>query len=87
MLKSFPVFDLASVEVLRGPQGTLFGRNTPAGVVKLDPAVARIELHRLWPDRILATYNTVNGEAAIGGPLGNGFSFRPRACSRAATTG
>ncbi len=39
MLKSFPVFDLASVEVLRGPQGTLFGRNTPAGVVKLNSAV------------------------------------------------
>ena len=38
MLKSFPVFDLQSVEVLRGPQGTLFGRNTPAGVVKIDSA-------------------------------------------------
>src|SRR5690349_12321881 len=37
ILKGYPAFDLAGVEVLRGPQGTLFGRNTPAGIVKLDP--------------------------------------------------
>jgi len=38
ILKGFPVFDLEGVEVLRGPQGTLFGRNTPAGLVKFDSA-------------------------------------------------
>src|SRR5687767_11203597 len=36
ILKGFPAFDLARVEVLRGPQGSLFGRNTPAGVVKFE---------------------------------------------------
>ncbi|SLJ91295.1 TonB-dependent receptor [Novosphingobium mathurense] len=34
-LKAFPIFDVADVEVLRGPQGTLFGRNAPAGVVQI----------------------------------------------------
>ncbi len=37
-LKGFPMFDLQSVEVLRGPQGTQFGRNTPGGVVKFNSA-------------------------------------------------
>ena len=34
VLKSFPMFDIEQVEVLKGPQGSLFGRNTPAGIVK-----------------------------------------------------
>ncbi len=36
ILKAFPIFDVDSVEVLRGPQGSLFGRNTTAGVVKFN---------------------------------------------------
>jgi hypothetical protein len=36
VLKSSPIYDLDQVEVLRGPQGTLFGRNTTAGIVKFD---------------------------------------------------
>jgi iron complex outermembrane recepter protein len=43
-LKSFPLFDLEQAEVIRGPQGTLFGRNTTAGIVKFDtkkPTMAR----------------------------------------------
>lgn len=36
VLRSIPVFDVQRIEVLRGPQGTLFGRNTNAGLVKID---------------------------------------------------
>jgi iron complex outermembrane receptor protein len=38
ILKGFPMFDLEGIEVLRGPQGTQYGRNSPAGVVKFNSA-------------------------------------------------
>ncbi len=75
LLKSFPVFDVANVQVLRGPQGTLFGRNTPAGVVKIESAKPGGPLNG-YGSVSYGTYNSVNAEAAIGGDIGGGFSAR-----------
>ena len=68
LLKGFPAFDLGRIEVLRGPQGTLFGRNTPAGAVKFESArpTQRLEGYgRVSYGR----FNSANFEGAVSGPL------------------
>ena len=68
LLKGFPAFDLDRIEVLRGPQGTIFGRNTPAGTVKFESARPTQTLEgygRLSYGR----FNSTNFEGAVSGPL------------------
>ncbi|MHB8911235.1 MAG: TonB-dependent receptor [Lysobacter sp.] len=75
LLKGFPVFDIENVELLRGPQGTLFGRNTPAGVVKFESAKPTRALEG-YGQLGYGTYGTTNFEGAISGPLGANWSAR-----------
>jgi iron complex outermembrane receptor protein len=75
ILKGFPIFDLDQIEVLRGPQGTLFGRNTPGGVVKFD-SVGPAPDFGGYVNISEATYNTANIEGTLNMPLGEGWSAR-----------
>ncbi|WP_309092957.1 TonB-dependent receptor domain-containing protein [Phenylobacterium sp.] len=68
VLKGFPLFDIDQVEVLKGPQGTLFGRNTPAGVLKFDSAKPTQTLEG-YGRASYATFDTINLEGAVSGPI------------------
>ncbi len=68
ILKGFPIFDLDRVEVLRGPQGTLFGRNTPAGIVKFESRKPTFETDG-FARVSYGRFDTVQFEGAVGGPL------------------
>ena len=68
VLKAFPLFDMASVEVIRGPQGTLFGRNTTAGIVKIDSRRPTEETEG-YANASAGNYGTYNLEGAIGGTI------------------
>ena len=75
ILKSFPLFDIAQVEVIRGPQGTLFGRNTTAGIIKFD-SVKPSDDFDAYAKLGMGNLGTVNVEAAVGGGLAEDLSGR-----------
>jgi iron complex outermembrane receptor protein len=75
IVKGKPIFDVERVEVLRGPQGSLFGRNTPAGIVKFDtrrPTKERDGYARVS----YGTYDNVDFQGAVGGGLTDTLSAR-----------
>jgi iron complex outermembrane receptor protein len=75
VLKGMPVWDMERVEVLRGPQGTLFGRNTPAGIVKFD-SVKPSQDRDAFLRASYGTFGTVDLKGAWGGPLTDTVSAR-----------
>ena len=75
ILKGFPVFDLEMVEMFRGPQGTLFGRNTPAGVIKFN-SVRPSRDGGGYVRASFGTHSSINVEGAVGGALGENWAMR-----------
>ena len=69
ILKGFPIFDTELIEVLRGPQGTLFGRNTPAGVVHVRSRKPTQDFGGYG--KLSITQDDRNFEGAIGGGSGH----------------
>lgn len=74
-----PFLDIASVEVLRGPQGTLFGKNTAAGALIIRTADPTDDL-TYGVDVMASQYSTTGGQSEVSGfvsgPLGENVSAR-----------
>ena len=69
------MFDLQNVQVLKGPQGTLFGRNTTGGAILLVPQkpIDRLEG---YIEGTYGSYNTRRVQAVLNVPLGDTFKMR-----------
>jgi iron complex outermembrane receptor protein len=68
-------FDMKRVEVLRGPQGTLYGRNATAGLVHFvtNPPTETVEG---YGELTLGSFSQRRFEGALGGPLGDNVRGR-----------
>jgi len=66
--QTFQTFDLARVEVLKGPQGTLYGRNTTGGAIDYVTNKPTDEFSAS-EDVQYGSWNTVNSQTIINGQL------------------
>ena len=67
----FDFFDIQQIEILRGPQGTLFGRNTIGGVINITRTRPTLE----WGGKFEASYgrfDTLATRAVVNVPLVEG---------------
>ena len=71
---NFAFYNVSKIEVLRGPQGTLYGRNTLGGLIKVytdDPA----NQQALSLNTEYGNYNQLKSVLHYNQPLGNKFSL------------
>ncbi|QOV95584.1 TonB-dependent receptor [Novosphingobium sp. ES2-1] len=69
-------YDLDRVEVLRGPQGTLYGRNSVGGIVNVvskNPVLDKVEGYVGLEG---GNYSLIHGEGALNVPLGDKVAIR-----------
>lgn len=73
---AFELFGVDSIQVLRGPQGTLFGRNVTGGVIVVDSGRPSFDRSKLDLQFSGGSYDTVAVDALADVPLASSTSVR-----------
>jgi iron complex outermembrane receptor protein len=69
-------FDLDRVEVLKGPQGTLYGRNASGGAINIITGKPRLGERSGHVEMEAGNYDLMRGEAAVNLPIGETLALR-----------
>ena len=69
-------FDLERIEVLRGPQGTLFGRNATSGVVNIITAKPDLSGIAIKAEGEYGNYNSIKAKGMVNLPIGETLGVR-----------
>jgi outer membrane receptor protein involved in Fe transport len=75
VMTSHAAFDLERIEVLKGPQGTLFGENSTGGAINYI-AAKPTDHFVAGADLTYGRFNEIEGSAYISGPLSDTLGFR-----------
>ncbi len=69
------VFDVERIEVLRGPQGSLYGKNTIGGAIKYVSSALEEEFYGRGSVTV-GNYSQLDAKASVNLPLGGGWASR-----------
>ena len=69
-------YDLERIEVLKGPQGTLYGRNATGGAINILPSKPKLGQFSGYGAVGYGRFNAFDAEAAINAPLGKSVAIR-----------
>ncbi len=69
-------YDVERIEILRGPQGTLFGRNATAGVINVTTAKPDLSAFGAAGEVEYGNYNSIKTKAMLNLPIGESIGIR-----------
>ena len=65
-----PFYDLERVEVVKGPQGTLYGRNATGGAINVVPEKPQLDIVSGYVNASYGNYDAYDVEGAVNAPIG-----------------